>query len=103
MPRLTQLLFAGFIVGLLVGGPVWYKLRHDRLYRNFHVVEDGVLYRSGQLDRAGLKQVVTEHGIKSIICLREGDALEDQAEETWAKTAALHFVRIPPRQWYAPD
>jgi uncharacterized protein (TIGR01244 family) len=100
---MLQLSFAGLLATLLVGAPVWYKLRRDRLYRNFHVVEDGVLYRSGQLDLDGLKQLAARHGIRSIICLREGDAAEDRAEAEWARAAGLNFVRIPPRPWYSPD
>lgn len=40
---------------------------------NFHVVSPGLIYRSAQLDAAGLTQVVQEHGIKSILNLRGAD------------------------------
>jgi protein tyrosine/serine phosphatase len=44
-----------------------------RLLGNIHVVEDGKLYRSAQLDKAQFEQVINEYGIKSILNLR-GDS-----------------------------
>src|SRR4051794_1977163 len=49
MPRLLRLVFAGLIALVLVGGPLGYKWVYDQSFRNFRVVEEGVLYRSGQL------------------------------------------------------
>lgn len=37
---------------------------------NVHEVEAGVLYRSGQLDEAGLRTLVSEKGIRTILNLR---------------------------------
>src|SRR5579864_1336853 len=99
MPRSLQLLFALVVVTLLVGGPVWYKNEHDRRFRNFRVVDPGVLYRSGQLDLNGLKRLVHDHGIRTIVSLRDGDAASDQREAEWAAKAGVHHVRIPPRLW----
>ena len=42
------------------------------------------------------------HRIRTIVCLREGDRPDDQAEEGWIKARGLKFVRIVPRQWW-PD
>jgi tyrosine-protein phosphatase SIW14 len=102
MRKTLSLIFAGLIAALLVAGPLGYKRWRDREYRNFHVVEDGVLYRSGQLPLPRLQQFVLTHGIRTVISLREGDKIDDQHEEAWVKAKALKFVRIPPRQWW-PD
>ncbi len=37
---------------------------------NFHVVEQGKLYRSGQLDESRFAQVISRYGVKSILNLR---------------------------------
>ena len=103
MRNKLSFVFAGLIALLMIAGPIGYKRWHDKENRNFHVVEEGVLYRSGQLPLLRLQQFVAKHGIRTIVCLREGNALPDQQEEAWAKAKALRFVRIPPRQWYADE
>ena len=61
MPRWLQYVFAGFIALLVIGGPCAYaRHRHNR-QRNFHVVREGVLYRSGQLSLEGLKRVAHDY------------------------------------------
>jgi tyrosine-protein phosphatase SIW14 len=99
MSRSLQLAFSLVVVFVLVGGPLWYKRQHERHFRNFRVVHDGVLYRSGQLDLDGLKRIVHDYGIKTIVSLREGDAAEDQQEAEWAARVSINHVRIPPRLW----
>lgn len=97
-----SLVFGSLIALLMIAGPIGYKRWHDREYRNFHVVQDGVLYRSGQLPLPRLQQMVTNLGIRTVICLREGNDPADQREEEWIKAKMLKFVRIPYRQW-SPD
>jgi protein tyrosine/serine phosphatase len=99
---MRNLLFGVLIVVLLIAGPLGYKHWRDREYRNFRVVHEGVLYRSGQLPLPRLQQLVAQHGIRTVISLREGDKANDQQEEAWVKAKALNFVRIPPPLWY-PD
>lgn len=103
MKPVPRALFIVLILGTLVAAPAWYFAEREKHARNFRVVKEGVLYRSGQLDLVGLERLVTEHGIKTIVSLREGTAPEDRLEETWAPQAAVNFVRIPPRQWSAAD
>jgi tyrosine-protein phosphatase SIW14 len=102
MPRSLQLAFSLVVVMLLVGGPLEYRREHERHFRNFRVVHEGVLYRSAQLDLDGLKRIVHDYGIKTIVSLREGDAAEDQQEAEWAARVSINHVRIPPRLW-SPD
>jgi protein tyrosine phosphatase (PTP) superfamily phosphohydrolase (DUF442 family) len=99
MPRTLRFLFACGIAALVVGVPWWYKNAYDRHYRNFHIIEDGVLYRSAQLDLDGLKRIVNQYGIRTIVCLRDGETADDRDEAAWATRAGLRHVRIPPRPW----
>jgi tyrosine-protein phosphatase SIW14 len=99
---MRNIVFAILIALLMIGGPIAYKRWHDREFRNFHVVEEGVLYRSGQLPLTRLQQIVKERDIRTVICLREGNKPDDQAEETWIKASGRKFVRIQPPQWF-PD
>jgi protein tyrosine/serine phosphatase len=87
------------ITALLIAGPLLYKNWQDAEYRNFRIVEDGVLYRSGQLPIARLERLVSTYRIRTIVNLREGSKDEDKVEEDWAKARGLHFVRIPPPRW----
>jgi tyrosine-protein phosphatase SIW14 len=105
MPHMRKLLPVGLgalLLLLMIAAPFYYKQWHDHQYRNFHVVEEGVLYRSGQMPLPRLQQMVLNHRIRTIVCLREGDKQDDQTEEGWVKARGLNFVRIPPRQWW-PD
>jgi tyrosine-protein phosphatase SIW14 len=107
MPRLLRILFGVAIVAVMVGAPLAYKLRQDAAFRNFHVVREGVLYRSGQMTLAGLKRVLHDHGIKTVVTLRDahapGEPAPDTAEETYCKSQGYNHVRIPPRNWFASD
>jgi protein tyrosine/serine phosphatase len=103
MSRVVPFVGALFLVALIVGVPWCYKLTYDRHYRNFHVVHDGVLYRSAQLDIAGLKHVAREYGIRTIVDLRDGVTSLDQEEAQWAAASGINHVRIPPRSWWAID
>jgi tyrosine-protein phosphatase SIW14 len=87
---------------MMIAGPIGYKRWRDREHRNFHVVTEGVLYRSGQFPLPRLQEVVAQYGIHTVISLRDSDKPTDQDEEAWVKAKALNFVRIPPRTWW-PD
>ncbi len=78
----------------------------DHHLRNFHVVEPGVLYRSGQLTPAGLDWVLRKYRIKTVVTLRtvrdpSRPYLDAWEEEVCAKRGARH-IRIIPRVW-SPD
>jgi tyrosine-protein phosphatase SIW14 len=107
MPRSLRWLFGLFIAALLVTGPYGYWRFEQARVRNFHVVQDGVLYRSGQMSLEGLKRVIHDYGIKTIITLRDathpGDGPPDLEEEKYCKNEELNYVRIPPRSWWASD
>src|SRR5262245_28003734 len=107
MPRRLSLLFSLLILAILVGAPVWYLKQRETRLRNFRVVEEGVLYRSGQLSLAGLTRVIHDHGIKTIITLRDaaqpGEPPPDRKEEEYCRKMELNYHRLPPREWSAAD
>lgn len=104
MPTSLRIVFGLSIAGLLIGGPCWYYGYHTASFRNFHVVEPGILYRSGQLTVPGLKRLIHDYGIKTVVSLRDGDKSNDMDEEYYiTHETDLNFVRIPPRAWWATD
>lgn len=107
MPRTFQYLFGTVIVLGLFGGPlVFGHYRHAQI-RNFHIVHDGVLYRSGQMSISGLKRVIHDFGIKTVVTLRDayypGNLPPDLAEQKFCEAEELNHIRITPRQWWAAD
>jgi len=107
MPRWLQYTFAISIALLILGAPLVYsRQRHNRI-RNFHVVRDGVLYRSGQDSIAGLQRLIHDHRIKTVVTLRypqkSGDRAPDLAEEEFCKKQEITYFRLPQKPWEAPD
>jgi protein tyrosine/serine phosphatase len=103
MRRILPITAGLVIVTAMVVVPAWYKHGYDRHNRGLHVVRDGVLYRSAQLDLEGLKCLVRDYGIRTIIDLRDGETAADKKEADWAQVMLLKHVRIPPRPWAAND
>ena len=87
------------LVLFMVVTPIVYSRWQEKQYRNFSVVEPGILYRGGQLTPKRLDELVTLHGIRTIVNLRDGVEASDQLEESWAKEKRLNFVRIPAKSW----
>ena len=103
MPAKLRITFILLLVALLMGAPWGYALYRASAARCFHVVEEGVLYRSGQLPQSGLARIVHDYKIRTIICLREGDQENDETEEKFCRRWGLNHVRIPPRSWWASN
>ncbi|MFO0800823.1 MAG: dual specificity protein phosphatase family protein [Gemmataceae bacterium] len=101
----------GFLVAavaaLLVGVPIVYSASRQSHRRNFRVVEDGVLYRSGQLTPAGLDTVIQDYGIKTIVTLRTtrrpGEPYPDGWEEDVCAARGLTYLRLIPKVWGADE
>ena len=87
------------IVLILIGGPVALALHQQAEMRNFRVVREGVLYRSGQMSLSALKRIVHDYGIRTIVCLRDGNTRADAQEEKYCQKEELNYVRIPPLHW----
>lgn len=82
-----------------IAAPVAIALGEQARLRNFHVVRDGVLYRSAQLSRAGLERVVRDHGVRTVVSLRDGSKDSDKEEQAYCEARGIRFVRIPPHGW----
>jgi tyrosine-protein phosphatase SIW14 len=94
------------VVALVVACPLVYSSHQSVYLRGFRVVEDGVLYRSGQLTPASFERVLHEYGIKTVITLRTSRTTSlppDTWEETICKAKGINHVRIVPRIWGADE
>lgn len=80
----------------VVAVPLGYAEYRESHLRNFRPVVPGVLYRSGQLSPDGLKRVLHDHGIRTVVNLRDGRTAADRAEEAYCREQAVRFVRLPP-------
>ena len=101
-----QFVLATVVVALVVGSPLVYSAHHNTSLRNFRVVEDGVLYRSGQLTPAGFERVLHDYGIKTVITLRTSRTTAlppDTWEEGICAAKGVNHVRIVPRVWGADE
>jgi tyrosine-protein phosphatase SIW14 len=89
------------LIAFLVAAPYGYARYRKANFRNFHVVEDGILCRSGQLSKAGLERAVHDYGIRTVITLREskspGDPQPDQDEEDFCLKEEIWYFRLPHR------
>lgn len=107
MARISQFLIGTCIALGMVGVPVVFGYYRHAQVRNFHVVCEGVLYRSGQLSLSGLKRVQHDHGIKTVVTLRDayypGQLPPDLAEQAYCEAEELNYFRITPRPWWAAD
>jgi protein tyrosine/serine phosphatase len=103
MTRPLQVTLGTATVLALIAGPIVYAHHHQAQMRNFRVVREGVLYRSGQMSLAGLQRVLHDYGIRTVITLRDakapGHRPPDWAEEEYCKRQGLLYVRIPPRPY----
>jgi len=66
----------------------------DRFYDKFHVVVDGKIYRSGQLSKNRLQEVISDYRIKSVLNLRgenSGDEWFDQEKKIVEKNNGTYY------------
>lgn len=92
--------------GVVAAAPLLYSSHRHTHMRNVRVVEEGVLYRSGQLTPAGLERLVCEKGINTVITLRPARVRAGKDDDTWEEQFCAdrgwNHYRIPPRLW-GPD
>ena len=107
MASRRQFILGAAAAAVVVGAPFVYSGHRKGTIRNLRVVEDGVLYRSGQLSPEGLDQIIRERGIKTIVSLRaartKGDPDPDAWEEEFCAARGLNHRRIVPRVWTSDD
>ncbi len=107
MRRNLPILLSVVVVMLCIGAPVAWALHMQAQTRNFHIVKEGVLYRSGQTTLFGLKNLIHDYRIRTVVTLRDAripdEAAPDRAEEAYCIAEEINYVRIPPRPWEAPE
>jgi tyrosine-protein phosphatase SIW14 len=107
MSRWVRNVFGIVLVLAAIAGPIVYAVHQGYQMKNFRVVREGVLYRSGQMTRQGLERVLHDYGIRTVVTLRDarapGKPPPDLAEQRFCEKADIKYVRIPPRSWDAPD
>lgn len=100
----ANLACGAFVLAVLVGLPLAYADYQKSHHRNVRVVKPGVLYRSGQLSRSGLSRVIHDHGIRTVVSLRdsyvEGVQPPDAAEAAECERLHIRHVRITPKSWW---
>lgn len=88
------------IIGLAipVGLFMYYRYRY---VKHFRVVQEGILYRSGQPDRRDLKRLRNVYGIRSVVNLRRADEQDGSdgpslpEERLEAERLGLRFFHLP--------
>lgn len=91
------------LVVAIPGVPIAYASHRLTTWRHFRVVEEGRLYRSGQLTPDVLDRVIHDHSIRTVVCLRAlardaADRPED-AEEKWCADRGIRYIRLSPAAW----
>ena len=103
MPTRWQFVLASAVLARVVAAPLVYSSHANTHHRNFRVVEDGVLYRSGQLTPTGLDRAIREKGIKLVVSLRgarrHGDDAPDDWEQLFCESRGVRYERLEPRVW----
>lgn len=100
IPRPVQIAFGLIVAAIVTVTPFLYQSYHNSLFRNVREVKEGVLYRSAQLSTQGLKRLIIERKIKTVICLRDGEKKDDQIEESYCLNHGIQFVRLAPQGWW---
>lgn len=107
MPTRWQFALAATVLAVVVAAPLVYSSHRTTHLRNLRVVEDGVLYRCGQLTPAGMERVLHDYQIKTVVTLRSsrqaGQKAPDEWEEGLCAAKGVKHVRIVPRVWGADE
>src|SRR4051794_37200926 len=93
------------VAGCVVGPPGYAHYKQKQT-KNFRVAREGVLLRRGQMTAEGLRRVVHDHGVRTIVSLRDArtpdDPAPDRAEEEYCNRIGIRFVRLAPKSWEGP-
>jgi protein tyrosine/serine phosphatase len=100
MTRLSLLLSA-LPLALVAVLPLLHARQRHETYRNFRVVEEGVLYRSGQMSPDGFERVCREKGIRTVLSLRdeETQVAGGYDEGAYCDKHDIVFESISPKGW----
>jgi len=101
--RVVRICLALLIAAAIPGVPSAYAHHRLTAWRHFRIVKERRLYRSGQLSPAALDEVIHDHGIKRVVCLRslarEGDSRLEDAEQRWCADRGIRYIRFHPAAW----
>ncbi len=110
MKRLGTLLLYGIGIILIAGSmaaPILFAQKQIQAQKNFRVVRDGVFFRSGQMKLPALGKLASQHGIRTVISLRDaehpGDPPPDADEEAWCRQQEIRYLRLSPKSWEAKN
>jgi len=92
VPR-RAIFFAAVVIPIGVVIPI--ALRNGGLPRRFAIVAPGILYRSAQPTTRQIDNVITRHGIKTILIVRSGKSERVPDETTFAQSRGVKVVQIP--------
>ncbi len=98
-----RLILASMVFVLIVGTPFAYRSFVSTKYRNLRVVDEGKLYRSGQMSEEAFERTCREYGIGTVITLRdtkdETGKNDDDYEPRYCAENNIGFYRFPPGDW----
>jgi tyrosine-protein phosphatase SIW14 len=93
---------------MVFAAPVLYFSFNSVKYRGLRTVEDGMLYRSGQLEPVALERFIKEYGIRTVVTFRDDRpdkpvAPAAQFEEDYCRAKGITYARFTPKKWGSPD
>jgi protein tyrosine/serine phosphatase len=94
--RLRIATAAVLAIGAAIGGYAWWREEGSRLFhpRNFGVVEEGFLYRSGQIHPRIIEDVLREYEIDLVIDLARDDPRRESVRAEIAAVEALGIRKL---------
>ena len=101
--RLRVALSVLFVLAL-IGVPARYAVARYSYLRNFHVVDEGKLYRSSQLTPAALGRVIHDHEINTVVSFRLATANKsDVWEQEFCYKNGVRHLRVKYEAWSADE
>lgn len=98
-----RVILASLIAASLVAVPYAYSVQKKKQTNNFRVVEEGVLYRSGQLTPSGIERVIHDYGINTVVSFRYPRREETEAPDKWEEAVCarlgVNYARLLPDVW----
>ena len=102
--RLLRFLPAVLVAVSLFAVPYGYSEVREKHLRNVRVVDEGVLYRSGQPSPAGLGRLIHDYDIRTVVSFRDVEEGKtavppEQWEEAFCAKLGINYVRLPLKVW----
>ena len=102
--RVFRVTLAVLFALAIVGVPARYASTRYFTYRNFRVVDEEKIYRSGQLKPAAMARVIHDHKIATVVSFRSPDTNDsDSWEEDFCYKNGVRHFRVKPDHWTSDD